>query len=144
MFGRVAGALWTMPFAFAVLVGFQLLGEVLRRTLHLPLPAPLVGMFLLTLVLAARGKTKADADSAQPSALHQVAHGLIANMGLLFVPAGAGVVTELGVLRHAWIAVLAGLVVSTALSLAVTGLLMHRMSRGSVPAQRETQPAPAR
>ena len=44
-----------MPFAFAILIGLQLGGEVLRQTLHLPLPGPLIDMFLLTVVLVARG-----------------------------------------------------------------------------------------
>lgn len=125
-----------MPLAFAILVGFQLLGEVLRRALALPLPAPLIGMFLLTLVLAARG-------GAAPAPLRQAAGGLIANMGLLFVPAGVGIVTELGMMRREWLAVLAGLVVSTVLGLAVTGLVMHHVSRIAETRTRRAAPAAA-
>ena len=59
-------------------------------------------------------------------------------MGLLFVPAGVGIIAELGVLRREWLAILAGLLVSTVLGLAVTGLVMHHVSRVS------RRPAPRR
>jgi holin-like protein len=118
-----------MPSAFVILVGLQLVGEVLSQTLHLPLPGPLIGMFLLTVVLVARGSAGSLAERAIPSSLLKVANGLIANMGLLFVPAGVGIIAEVSVLRHAWLPILVGLVVSTVLGLAVTGLVMHHVSR---------------
>jgi len=58
-----------MPFAFAILVGLQLVGELLRQTLHLPLPGPLIGMVLLTVVLVARGSAGDAAERAVPPAL---------------------------------------------------------------------------
>ena len=118
-----------MPLAFAVLVGLQLVGEVLRQTLHLPLPGPLLGMVLLTILLVARGSAGAAAERAIPPSLLSAANGLIVNMGLLFVPAGVGIIAELDVLRREWLAILAGLVVSTVLGLVVTGLVMHHVSR---------------
>jgi holin-like protein len=118
-----------MPFAFAILVGLQLVGEALRQTLHLPLPGPLIGMVLLTMLLVARGSAGAAAERAIPPSLLSAANGLIVNMGLLFVPAGVGIIAELDVLRREWLAILAGLVVSTVLGLIVTGLVMHHVSR---------------
>jgi holin-like protein len=118
-----------MPAAFAILVGLQLVGEVLRQTLHLPLPGPLIGMFLLTIVLVARGSAGAAAERAVSPPLLKAANGLIANMGLLFVPAGVGIIAELGLLRREWLPILAGLLISTVLGLAVTGLVMHHVSR---------------
>lgn len=118
-----------MPFAFAILIGLQLVGEVLRRMLHLPLPGPLIGMFLLAVMLVARGSTGAVAERAIPPPLLTTANGLIANMGLLFVPAGVGIIAELSLPRREWVAILAGLLISTLLGLAVTGLVMHHVSR---------------
>jgi holin-like protein len=118
-----------MPSAFAILVGLQLVGEVLRQTLHLPLPGPLIGMFLLTVVLVVRGSAGTSGEHAISPSLQKASNGLIANMGLLFVPAGVGIITEFSVLRHAWLPILVGLLVSTVLGLAVTGLVMHHVSR---------------
>jgi holin-like protein len=118
-----------MPSAFAILIGLEFVGEVLRQTLHLPLPGPLIGMALLTVVLVARGSAGPIGEHAVPRPLLKAANGLIANMGLLFVPAGVGIIAELGVLRREWLAILAGLLISTVLGLAVTGLVMHHVSR---------------
>jgi holin-like protein len=118
-----------MPFALAVLVGLQFVGEALRQTLHLPLPGPLIGMVLLTMLLVARGSAGAAPERAIPPSLLSAADGLIVNMGLLFVPAGVGIIAELDVLRRGWLPILVGLVVSTVLGLIVTGLVMHHVSR---------------
>jgi putative effector of murein hydrolase LrgA (UPF0299 family) len=124
-----------MPLALTILLGCQLLGEVLREALHLPLPGPVVGMFLLAawLVLSGQGRTE---DTDTPSPLNQVATSLIANMGLLFVPAGVGVIAEVPLLRQNWLALLAGVLVSTILSLVVTGVVMQVVSR-AVEARRQ-------
>jgi len=117
-----------MPTSFLVLVGCQIIGEVLRRALHLPLPGPVIGMLLLATVLAVSGNDPDD-DVEETSQLAQTANALIANMGLLFVPAGVGVIVEFGVLRQNWLPILAGLLLSTILGLVVTGLVMHHVSR---------------
>jgi holin-like protein len=125
-----------MPIAFLILVGCQLTGEVLRRTLHLPLPGPVIGMFLLAAALMVGRDDQAV--GGPDSQLSRTANALIANMGLLFVPAGVGVIAEFGVLRQNWLPILVGLLVSTVLGLVVTGLVMHRVCR----AGERSRPAP--
>src|SRR5580698_5331729 len=114
-----------MPTSFLVLVGCQLIGEMLRRALHLPLPGPVIGMLLLAAILAIAGNDPIE----ETSQLARTANALIANMGLLFVPAAVGVIVEFGVLRQSWLPILAGLLLSTSLGLVVTGLVMHHVSR---------------
>jgi len=117
-----------MPASFVILVGCQLIGEALRQTLHLPLPGAVIGMFLLALGLVSGGdRTAGVAD--QSAQLSRTANALIAKMGLLFVPAGVGVIAELGVLRQNWLPILVGLLVSTVLGLVVTGFVMDRVCR---------------
>ena len=118
-----------MPFALFVLIGCQLLGEILRETLRLPLPGPLIGMFLLASILVVRRGGSQTTPEDTPSSLSQTANGLISNMGLLFVPAGVGVIVQASVIRAEWLPILAGLVVSTILGLIVTGLVMHHVTR---------------
>jgi holin-like protein len=118
-----------MPLAFAILIGCQLLGEILRQTFHLPLPGPLIGMLLLMVALVMGGRNGAALvhDTRRP--LVQAANGLITYMGLLFVPAGVGVIAEIGTLKQEWFPIVAGLLFSTVLGLAVTGLVMQHVSR---------------
>ncbi|CAB3798061.1 CidA/LrgA family protein [Pararobbsia alpina] len=118
-----------MPFALTILVGAQLVGEVLRRLFHLPLPGPVIGMFILAVALVTRAQGWIAPTESGPSPLDKTATTLISNMGLLFVPAGVGIIAELGVLRREWLPILTGLLVSTTLGLIVTGVVMHRIMR---------------
>jgi putative effector of murein hydrolase LrgA (UPF0299 family) len=94
-------------------------------------------------VLVARGSTGPAPERAVPPPLLKAANGLIANMGLLFVPAGVGIIAELGILRREWLAILAGLLISTVLGLAVTGLVMHHVSRVADAGRRAVPQVPA-
>ena len=102
--------------SFAALLGFQLLGEVLVRSLGLPLPGPVVGMLLLFLVLQLRG--------GLPTDLRVIAQSILQQLSLLFVPAGVGVMAHIGMIRNEWLAVLLVIVVSTTVTLLVTALTM--------------------
>ncbi|GGF28680.1 murein hydrolase transporter LrgA [Aliidongia dinghuensis] len=115
--------------ALFTLLGCQFLGELLRDALHLPIPGPVVGMILLAVGLALRGDGRAEAEAS--SALDRTAGVLLEHMGLLFVPAGVGVITSAGLLRTEWLPILGGLLGSTVLSLGVTGIAMHRLGRRS-------------
>jgi putative effector of murein hydrolase LrgA (UPF0299 family) len=77
-------------------------------------------MFFLAAVLAFR-MDKPDAP-AIPAALGETAETLISDMGLLFVPAGVGVIAEAGLWREEWLPIVTGLIGSTILSLAVTAV----------------------
>ena len=52
---------------------------------------------------------------------------LLSHLSLLFVPAGVGILVAASSGSGHWIAILASLVVSTVLALAVTGLILRRM-----------------
>ena len=103
----------------------QLAGEALARISDVPLPGPVLGLMLLLGGLALRrGLT----GQGPGPALTGTAQGLLSHLGLLFVPAGVGVVTQLGVLQDNWLPVLASILVSTAVGLAVTGWVMQRLT----------------
>jgi holin-like protein len=112
-----------MTAAILLLIACELVGEIAREALTLPIPGPVIGMFLLAAVLSVR-KDRPERP-AIPAALGTTAETLISHMGLLFVPAGVGIITEVGVLRAEWLPIVAGLIGSTVLSLVVTGLVMH-------------------
>ncbi len=108
--------------AFLVLLLAQLVGEALHRALHLPLPGPVLGMALLAAVLLLRRREPDEA-------LVTTSNGLLRWLGLLFVPAGAGVVANLPLLRSAWLPIVVALVVSTVLTASVTALVMQALQR---------------
>ena len=105
--------------SLAVLLLCQLIGEFIVLFLELPVPGPVVGMLLLFLGLMIRGNV--------PEPLSQTANGLLAQLSLLFVPAGVGVMTHLTLLGNQWLPLSASLIVSTLLTIAVTGFIMQKL-----------------
>ncbi len=123
-----------MLLAILALMGCQLIGEGLRDALGLPIPGPVIGMFLLAAILACRGRRP----GAAPSALETTAETLISYMGLLFVPAGVGIIAEASLLGQQWMPIVAAVIGSTVLSLAVTGFVMNRAMSWSEKRQART------
>lgn len=113
--------------ALAVLLGCDLAGEALRRAVHLPIPGPVAGMLLLAAILVLRGRRAppSGAEAQAATALDRTAEALIANMGLLFVPAGVGVIAQAALLQAEWLPIVAALLGSTLLGLAVSALVLH-------------------
>lgn len=111
--------------AVFVLLAAELLGELLRSALRVSVPGPVIGMIALSAWLIWRGQ----AVQPEPSALARVADGILGHLGLLFVPAGVGIISELAVIRQEWLPILGGVIGSTVLSLAVTGLVLHHLLR---------------
>jgi len=105
----IVGAAW--------LYAFLVLGEAVARAAHLPIPGSVAGMILLWTALGVR--------LVRLEWVEAGARGLLGVLGLLFVPAGAGLVRFL----HApveWAVTLAAILVSAFAVMAVTGLLVQR------------------
>lgn len=113
--------------ALCLILGCELVGEALRRLMHLPAPGPVIGMIVLAVGLIAwpRRSSKSAAEPPIPRDLERVADALLKNMGLLFVPAGVGVVAEAALIRGEWLPILAGVLGSTLIGLLVTAQVMH-------------------
>lgn len=111
--------------SFFLLLVFQLVGEAMSYAAHIPVPGPVLGMVLLALWYMLRRR--------EPDhGMQRTADGLLEWLGLLFVPAGVGIVANLALLRSAWLPVSVGLVGSTLLTLITTGWLMQRLGRAGV------------
>ena len=116
--------------AFAVLLVCQLAGEVVGRALALPIPGPVLGLVLLAagLGLASRHGWVTPAE-IESTALGRTASGLLAVLGILFVPAGVGIIQPFGLLGQYGLALLLALVISTAVTLVVTVYVFLGVSR---------------
>lgn len=104
----INGLLW--------LLGFQLVGEVVVRSLGLTIPGPVVGMVLLFLVLQVR-RPPASAN------LFRAADGLLKHLQLLFIPAGVGVVTLLHVVGEQPVPIVGALLLSWLAGIVAVGWL---------------------
>jgi holin-like protein len=99
----------------------QLVGEVIVRGLVLPVPGPVLGLLLLLLLLLLRDRFAILARGPlQGDGVEDASRGLLANLSLLFVPAGVGVVQKLDLIAAHGIAFAAVLAISVVVTLLVT------------------------
>ena len=99
----------------------QLAGEAFVRWLGLPMPGPAVGLILLLLLLLARDRYPALAHGPlHGGGVENASLGLLANLSLLFVPAGVGVIQKLDLIVDHGVAFLGVLVISVLITLLVT------------------------
>lgn len=101
--------------ALAILLSFQLIGEIAARGLGLTVPGPVIGMMLLVASCLIR--------PSLAEMLRPIVRGLLANLSLFFVPAGVGVVAHMAEFRSDGLAIALALTVSTALAIAVGALV---------------------
>ena len=107
--------------SLTILLACQLVGEVICHFTELPIPGPVLGMALLFVALVVRGRI--------PQEMQTTAGGILQMLGLLFVPAGVGVITHLHLLAAEWRPIAAAVFGSTVLSIIVTGLVIHFLDR---------------
>lgn len=105
----------------AVIVGFEVAGDMCQQLMGLPIPGPVIGMALLLLALILRG--------GLPNGLERAATGLLSYLSMLFVPAGVGVMAHFKLIRAEWPALLGGLVGSSVLAVVATALTMRAIER---------------
>ncbi len=99
----------------------QLAGEATVRALGLPLPGPVLGMVLMVVALRLSPRLLA--------LVSPLARGLLANMSLLFVPAGVGVVGHAAILGAQGGPLFLALLGSTVLAIAVGALTFAAVAR---------------
>jgi holin-like protein len=107
--------------ALATLLVFQTIGEVLSWALTLPVPGPVLGMALLLAALMARPRWLT---VLRPTSLELLRH-----LSLLFVPAGVGVMLHATRIAQEWLPIVVALVVSTALAIVVTAVVVAWSAR---------------
>lgn len=105
-----------------VLLGCQLVGEVLVAGTGLPVPGPVVGMVLLLAWLQWRRP-------ADDSGTVRACDALLRHLQLFFVPAGVGVVAHLALLRADALPIGVSLVLSWLAGLLTVGWLVAAWTR---------------
>ncbi|WP_336365985.1 CidA/LrgA family protein [Marinobacter sp. C2H3] len=104
-----------------LLLVYQLVGEIIVRLLGVPIPGPVLGMVMLFLTLMVRG--------AVPAALDQASGALLSHLSLLFVPAGVGMMVHFHRIAAEWVPITLSLLLSTAITLVATALIMQFTTR---------------
>lgn len=103
--------------AIALLFVCQLLGEVIRRAVGLPLPGAVIGMVILIGWLAMVRKER--------PTLTAVTGWLTAHLSIMFVPAAVGLIDEGEALRRYGVGLAVATGASTVLTMTVTALVFR-------------------
>lgn len=113
-----------MIFGLLILLVCQFLGELIVRYLELPFPGPVVGMVLLLIGLMINGGV--------PQGVRQASDSLLTYLALLFVPAGVGLMVHYQLIAADWLVIMVALILSTAVTLLVTGVLLNRLAANHI------------
>ena len=103
--------------ALALLLACQLAGEALSHQFGLPVPGPVVGLVLFALGLGLYARSRPGFEDWPVAKLSDL---LLGSLGLLFVPAGAGVVQQFGILGDNGLALVALIILTTIITLLAT------------------------
>ncbi|QQR40728.1 CidA/LrgA family protein [Devosia rhizoryzae] len=110
------------------LLACQLAGEVIVRAFAWPVPGPVIGIVLMFAVLTLHGHLRKP-EAAEQGPIAKVADTLLANLGLVFVPAGVGISQHHSLILDHGLALIVALVVSTVMTLLVTVGVFRLVSR---------------
>ncbi|MBW9080765.1 CidA/LrgA family protein [Rhizobium pusense] len=120
-----------MLIGIAFLLIFQLVGEIIAYYLDGLVPGPVIGMALIFgTLIASRGTLIGRL--MQPTV--PTSHTLLANFGVLFVPAGVGIIQHLDLLAERGLSLFVTISVSTVATLIVTVwcyVAIKRLIRGA-------------
>lgn len=120
-----------MLVGITVLLVFQLIGEMTAYFLGGLVPGPVIGMAMVAVLLTLTGG-KAFLEPVHRQTV-DTSKAILANLGILFVPAGVGIIQHLDLIRDRGLALLAIVLLSTVATLAVTVwvfILVKRLSGG--------------
>ena len=104
--------------AITKLLLFQLIGEGIARSLHLPIPGPVIGMLLLFILLCVQ--------ETPDEPLRQTSQTLLQHLSLLFFPAGGGIIIIIPRLREEWWQIILVLFFGTAFALGFSAWVMEK------------------
>lgn len=116
---------------FAILLVLQLAGEVTARGLGLPVPGPVLGMAFLVAGLAIWARMGGPDPVTATAPLGKVADGVLANLSILFVPAGVGVVQYLDLIAAEGSAIVVTLIASTLITMLATVATFRLIKRAT-------------
>ena len=109
-----------------VLIVLQLIGESIVQVSGLPVPGAIIGLILLYAILVWRREISDE--------MSRTSGFLLQNLGVLFVPAGVGVIAYLPMIAAQWWIILLVLLVSVSATIGITALVVTRFSPRGVDA----------
>ena len=106
-----------------IILGIYLLGELLSKSLNLPIPGNILGMVILFILLCTK-VVKVDNIST-------VTNFLLDHLSFFFIPAGVGLMASIGIIKSTWWQLLVVCMSTTVIIIGVTGMIVQAISRST-------------
>lgn len=91
---------------------FSLIGEFVSSAINLPIPGSVIGMIILFIFLELK--------LIHMKKIERVGEFLLDNLGILFVPAGVGIMVKFDFIKEIWLSFFIIAIITTIISLIVT------------------------
>lgn len=104
-----------------IILVIYLIGELLPKSLHLPVPGNILGMVILFILLFTK-IVKVDNIST-------VTNFLLDHLAFFFIPAGVGLMASLGIIKATWWQLLIVCITTTIIIIGITGIVVQAISR---------------
>lgn len=98
---------------------FSLIGELISKSFNLIIPGSVIGMLLLFVFLEFK--------LLKLEKIEKVSNFLTNNLGILFVPAGVGIMTKFGLIKNIWASFFVLAVLTTVISLVIIAKIVDFM-----------------
>ena len=106
---------------FLIILIICVIGEVLNKVVHIPLPGSIIGMILLFICLST-GLIKLEM-------IDEISKFLLDHLAFFFIPSGVGLLAYVGILKKNLVSITVICVVTTILVMVVTGLTVQLIKR---------------
>lgn len=104
-----------------IILGIYLVGDLLSTSLHLPIPGNILGMVILFILLCTK--------IVKVDNISNVTNFLLDHLAFFFIPAGVGLMASLGIIKSTWWQLLIVCILTTAIIIGVTGIIVQSISR---------------
>ncbi len=102
---------------FLIILIICVLGEVLNKVVHIPLPGSIIGMILLFICLLT-GIIKIEM-------IEEISKFLLDHLAFFFIPSGVGLLAYMGILKQNAVPLVVICLVTTVIVMVVTGLTVQ-------------------
>lgn len=115
MFSRILKCI----IGFIILCAIQYFCNRIVKLTHIILPAPILGIILLSLLI--------QANIIKKEWIKDICNLLLKNMPLLFVPIFVGLISYYGIIEKNLIPILVNVIIGTTLTIMVTGIIVDNI-----------------
>lgn len=108
-----------------IISGVLFTGYLIEKMTHTPIPGTILGMIIL-LILLITGIIKIEM-------IEEISQFLLDHLTFLFLPAGVGLISQLGIIKVNWLPMFVIILISTTIAMIVTALTiqgLRKMNKG--------------